>query len=457
MSFHYVLQSNVAPDVFPKNNAASFSTPLDNPIILEGSWEMAVMSLTHSTRVFPFNNDQCKIHKSHIDFETLKEPINIYLGAPPTHDLYGVYKYIYEEFPKKTHGLVEMSYMNYRIKLRLSTRSVFAVMSSDLWNLLRSDTDVLTQWDSLPQSEWRNGDRIEFDDNGDYYFTVVPFSYPHEEIVLKEAGEVITKKELIERAASRLDKKKAEIALHYKKFISIYLNSHETMMILSEGFHKALQHNQAGMFRVRTLQRDASLGNMSSKWIVNLYPLNDVRVFANTLPKIISLPRQQIDKKSDIISYLKDKFKDYSIDFTLTNEERLQIEIKDKTLSLEMDDAVRDIFAFDTNMLKGGEKFTASDVLSLTRRIRYLYIYSNIGDMVRIGNTEAPLLTLLPYQHDAATRIREKTFKTPMYVPIARTHISQIDIGIYDDAGAIIPFSKGSITSLRLHFRRRQL
>ena len=92
---------------------------------------------------------------------------------------------------------------------------------------------------------------------------------------------------------------------------------------------------------------------------------------------------------------------------------------------------------------------------SLARRIHYLYVYSNVSDYVRIGDTQAPLLAVIPFNPDVCVNLlQETTFKSPMYVPVIQNPISQIDIAIYDGAGELVPFVADAVTSLRLHFRR---
>ena len=72
-----------------------------------------------------------------------------------------------------------------------------------------------------------------------------------------------------------------------------------------------------------------------------------------------------------------------------------------------------------------------------------------------MGNTEAPLLAIVPFKYSqGCVRLKEKSFKNPMYINVSRAHISQIDIGIYDGAGKLIPFLHDAVTTLRLHFRQ---
>lgn len=69
MSFHFILPSNTSPDVFPKNNASSYSTPIHNLISLTGKWEVALTSATFSNCINTFHNDVITIEED-IDKET---------------------------------------------------------------------------------------------------------------------------------------------------------------------------------------------------------------------------------------------------------------------------------------------------------------------------------------------------------------------------------------------------
>ena len=74
--------------------------------------------------------------------------------------------------------------------------------------------------------------------------------------------------------------------------------------------------------------------------------------------------------------------------------------------------------------------------------------------MIRIGDTEAPLLAVIPFNPKKCNILTEKTFKSLMYVNVKSDYLSQIDIGIYDGNGKLIPFRKDVVTTLKLHFRK---
>ena len=56
----------------------------------------------------------------------------------------------------------------------------------------------------------------------------------------------------------------------------------------------------------------------------------------------------------------------------------------------------------------------ASGTFSLARRINYLHVYSSVRDYVRIGDTAARLLAVIPFNPDECINLlQEKTFKLP--------------------------------------------
>ena len=74
---------------------------------------------------------------------------------------------------------------------------------------------------------------------------------------------------------------------------------------------------------------------------------------------------------------------------------------------------------------------------------------------VRVGDIEAQLLTMIPFNPKDCSILSERYFKKLHYVDIKSNYIPQIDISIYDDAGALVPFHKDAITTITLHFRRK--
>ena len=65
MSFVHYLPSNTSSETFPKNNAGIYSTPVDNPHIFNGEWEVALIKMFHSNCIYTFNHEKIKVrHKA---------------------------------------------------------------------------------------------------------------------------------------------------------------------------------------------------------------------------------------------------------------------------------------------------------------------------------------------------------------------------------------------------------
>ena len=137
-------------------------------------------------------------------------------------------------------------------------------------------------------------------------------------------------------------------------------------------------------------------------------------------------------------------------------DKRAQLELKRNGITLRLSNDVRDIFAFDQSIFARQGIYRASGTVSLSRRINYLYIYSNIGEFVRVGDTEAPLLAVTAFNPKSCRVLSEINFRRPFYVGVKQQVITQIDIAIYDDTGQAVSFHRDAITSFRLHFRRRR-
>ena len=191
---------------------------------------------------------------------------------------------------------------------------------------------------------------------------------------------------------------------------------------------------------------------MDRAWEVYHYTLDEVQKHTDPMDENLTLPPISFQRQKDAVQFLNKHCQ--PVKFSLDTEQHLQMTLP-KHMAITLSDPLRDIFAFDENTYRGAGSFKATGTFSLTRRIHYLYVYSSITDYVRIGNTEAPLLAVIPFAVSSSCDIlKEESYKNPMYIPVRHSNMSQIDIAIHDDAGALVPFVAEAVTSLRLHFRQ---
>ena len=145
----------------------------------------------------------------------------------------------------------------------------------------------------------------------------------------------------------------------------------------------------------------------------------------------------------------------YEFDW-LPDIKRFQLKVKSPTYVVQMTKSLASVLGFDPfKTIYSEGTYVARDSPILNREITALYVYTNIVSPVYIGDVKAPLLLTCPFKKKGShVNVHQIEFLNPTYTPLNRNVINQIDIGIYDDAGALIPFIHGK-TKLSLHFRRK--
>ena len=171
----------------------------------------------------------------------------------------------------------------------------------------------------------------------------------------------------------------------------------------------------------------------------------------------ITLKSHIFQKASDAVFYINKCIDNKAVVFSLDERNYTILKITSKNVTVKFNNTLRDIFGFHKNIYSGVGEFKSVGTLSLTRCIDYLYIYSNISEYVRVGDIKAPLLGIVSFQSGKdCDKLKENLFNNPTYVSVIQNSISQIDVGIFDGAGDLIPFAKNATSVLRLHFRLSQ-
>ena len=453
MSFYHILPSNVAESSFPNNNASAYSTPLSNPYVLKGKWEVTLMNMTYSGCVNTFHNDKITVYKRYTTNEHLiktKKPLKLVLEKGKKLRL------IIQELQVLLKGVVSLNisedkeHCTWRI-LHSHLCLVFDIPLQELFNLWN---DVITPWDNAPS----NYEGFNMNDVSEQEMTllIVPITSNVTTIPIKVKKEIVNPQKIMNRFNERV--KLATMSMNDGKSHFI-VQKHATdnhVILFSEKFVNALTLRQGGIYTQQQIRfATYNFSNIfQEEWNVYIFKVDEVALPSRIVTNTIDLKPHAFHNHSDAVTYLNKLVEKENLVFSCDEANHLHLKITDENTSVTFDDTLRDIFAFDVNAFAGRGDYAASDVFSLTRRIHYLYVYSNVGDYVRIGNTEAPLLSIIPFATGDCDLLKEKVFKYPMYVRVIHDHISQIDIEIRDDAGQHVPFITDAITSIRLHFRQ---
>lgn len=448
MSFYHVLSSNAAAQTFPDNHASNFSTPLHKPHIFEGKWEVGLMSMTHSNCVATFDEDSLVIQDSAPELSQFSEDMEetrISLPLPKESDSneekckHFILQIEQSDFLRH---VVKVIMNNNQLEWKVIPKDVFVMVSTDLQRLFRMKSPVLTHYDLFTKLDDAVLGNVIIKEA---YLTVGKLSEFHQQSVIKPHNQYMDVQQLIQ--AFNASVKYARLSTNE---LDVFLNDNE-FIFLSPNLRLALGISQAALYGKRkiSVQLDVAL-SFKMIWKVSLKKFDSKP--CNIWTKVIRLPRQQFVTHNAALHYLNTL--DKKIVFSWHAHQYLKLNIKKSSMSLEFSSDLMDILGFHKKKYIGKSFVKAERKFSLTRCIQYLYVYSNVGGLIHVGDTKAPLLAVFPFNIKDCKTLQERNFKTPMYVPVINNYFSQINIEVCDDTGKHVPFSQGDTTSLRLHFRR---
>ena len=165
---------------------------------------------------------------------------------------------------------------------------------------------------------------------------------------------------------------------------------------------------------------------------------------------------KEVKKPQDLLLYLNNSSDSYGFKFTFLDDlDRFQIAITG-SYYIEMSPSLRSILGFgDYAAYPAIAPTTFRGVFFpvLNRSITTLYTYSNIVEVVHVGDVKAALLLACPFNRDKDSNVHQIEFLRPTYCKVNRQRLKQIDVEIRDDAGDLVPFLYGK-TVITLHFRK---
>lgn len=91
--------------------------------------------------------------------------------------------------------------------------------------------------------------------------------------------------------------------------------------------------------------------------------------------------------------------------------------------------------------------------VSLLRGINNIFIYCDLLEPIRVGNTLAPLLRTISYNSKQYGEMIHVNYTNPMYVKVNKSYVDTVEVMMCDAIGKVVPFSEG-LTIVVLHFKR---
>ena len=149
---------------------------------------------------------------------------------------------------------------------------------------------------------------------------------------------------------------------------------------------------------------------------------------------------------------------------------------EDKVLAITFCPEFYDILGGDPKLIKIANEIPAvtSNVdfakyfrfpVEMNLGLNLIFVYSDVVEYNVVGHTSVPLLRVIPFKVDSATKADEeggntyhvhREFVNPHYLSVSKPYFDTVNITIKGDLGQNIPFTKGKVT-VKLHFRKRLL
>lgn len=170
---------------------------------------------------------------------------------------------------------------------------------------------------------------------------------------------------------------------------------------------------------------------------------------------VLHFPSIQCTSLTELITQLNHGHSYYQ--FAIEHPHRIKLTVF-APYTIVFQQALTDILCFDQSTIPHqATPMISSDTPSLTRHVNYLYVYTNIGQYVRVGDVQAPLLRYFPFTSSSSSSQKSKTFIKRLFVGLNQSQIEQIEVSIRDGAGELVPFTDpNASTQLTLQFRRRR-
>ena len=301
---------------------------------------------------------------------------------------------------------------------------------------------------------------IEAQQLKDLYIIIVRIPLNVRKIVIKKANEELTAEEVVERVNSRIPNVELKIAPSQKHFIfskdcrQSVTDCQEELLLMSKHFHKSMGFHRAVMYHdglTRFKEYDFNK-QFSNEWSISLIKVNDIFNVQDFYEWVHPLKSLSFLDHTEAVKYLNTL--DSNVIFTLSGKNKVTVEIKKEETNVAFNPDLRDCLAFDKDHLVGKGHHVASGEFSLKRRISFLYVYSNVAEYCKVGDTMAPLLGIVPFEGKACETVQERIFQNPMYVPIRSNTMSFIEVLLCDGTGQTVPFTSNGKSVVCLHFKQ---
>ena len=192
---------------------------------------------------------------------------------------------------------------------------------------------------------------------------------------------------------------------------------------------------------------------------------SEIRVVNNAKVDVLKVDKINFDSVNNLIEHLNMKLVSTCGGITFALDKSGMVSITcNSNISIQISEKLQAILGLNTkNVLikklpkdirKTYYEF-ASNKPDLAAGMQAVFIYTDIVDSQVVGDTKAPLLSIVPTEGDFYSHIAFEP-RTLDFIPLRSNRIYSVSVSIRDVAGKVVQFSRGMVF-LTLQIRKRQI
>jgi hypothetical protein len=157
----------------------------------------------------------------------------------------------------------------------------------------------------------------------------------------------------------------------------------------------------------------------------------------------------------DLVTSVEKQFAKVFEDVSLNEDGVLEIKKKSDIHTFSFNQHIANILGFKETKFINQILIKGVNEPKVMNTFTQMFIYTNIINPIHVGGVLVPLLKSIwiENKYKIGEPINE-VIDQPMYIPLSCTTINNIEINIRSDSGKLLKFSKGSKSSLTLHFQK---
>ena len=253
-----------------------------------------------------------------------------------------------------------------------------------------------------------------------------------------------------------------EVALSEILFSKNWYNLNDDDMKFKVQFRHVLRGDSGNLLTHKSYRFDFSKGLYLTGSALAMELNNCVKTTVQALTEIPKFPNEK--------DMVKTGYETNSWPYFTYNEHTDKLTVKlPYGMSLNFNDSLQNITGFMTPIrgLDVGDvdrtktprncinTVVADRSIQLNDSLETFYVYCNILENIRVGDSETPLLKIVntgtASEHG---QLIKRDFNLPLYVPVQSKNFDEIQIKILTDQGTPVPFHSGGRVIITLHFKQ---